>query len=556
MKYSFLPQKLLLASILAFPFLSYAEEVSDNHLSLFDYVIQLNQIQLHDGKSVGKTLTPVSYENNELNLWSKIRRRFTMQEVSSETVEKFERYYAKHPEYFARTVMRASPYLHHIYTEVEKRNMPGEIALLPFIESAFVIRAKSHAGAMGIWQFMPKTGKRYGLTQNNWYDGRNDIYASTDAALSYLQTLHKMFGDWALALAAYNCGENCVMRAQRKAEEKGLPTSFEYLELPKETREYVPKLLAVRNLVNNPQAFDIQLKKIDSKPFFEAVKVSHPIDLKAVARLAEVKESEILRLNPGYRVPVWVPQSNRRLLIPSASVSTFYKNLKKANKDDLLSWKPYLVGDENNLETIAKQHGMSLSQLKGVNNVSGSRVAKGSILLVSKKDNSSLIQVSSDDKQPTLTHAVYTSYNDEDDIEQWQEPSYLHSINENSSSNRPVKTIATIKVKKGMTLNSIAKRYNMNVNDLKKLNHLRNNKIKLGQNIKVVVVTKPKSGRTTFAVGKGKKGSRQANLVKVKGKGKNKSAIKANSSAKKANNKNSNKTSAKSSSKKNSKKKK
>ena len=273
-----------------------------------------------------KTAPIYSFEqsSSNLDLWKKMRSRFSMSDnIAPDTVAQFERYYQNRPDYFGRIVLRGSPYLFHILNETEKRGMPGEIALLPMIESAFVTQAKSGAGASGIWQFMPKTGKAYGLKQNHWYDGRNDIYAATDAALDYLQQLYRMFGDWALALAAYNAGEGRVAKAQRKAIEKGIEPIYENLDLPRETREYVPKLLAVRNLVRNPSSFDMTLKKIDNQAYFEVVQIDQPMDMEVIADLADISMDELYRLNPGHRVPVWVPQPGRKLLLPKKSVATF-----------------------------------------------------------------------------------------------------------------------------------------------------------------------------------------------------------------------------------------
>ena len=472
MKSAFFPiKRIVITTLCTLPLIANAapEEQSVDSI-LTEYVLLLNQSPIRETLITEKSVA------EELNLWTKMRRQFKMTEVSSDIVQKFEEYYANHPEYFGRIAMRSSPYIYHILNEVEKRRMPGEIALLPFIESAFVIKAKSHAGAMGLWQFMPKTGKQYGLTQNNWYDGRNDVYASTDAALEYLEYLHGLFGDWALALAAYNCGENCVERAQNKAQSKGLPTSFEYLELPRETREYVPKLLAVRNLVNNPTAFDVELGDIDNRPYFESVKLDQPIDLKAIARLAEISEEEVLQLNPGYRVPVWVPQSGRKLLLPKTSVETFYENLKQADSRELLSWKPFVVSGEQNVADIAAQHDMNVEELKKVNNLRSSRIPSGSVLLVQFDPMLSSIQ----------------------ENEEWEEPDFIAGITDNYTQNKKTRTTtSTIKVGKGMTLNAIAKKYGMTVAELKKANGLRSNTVKAGQTLKVKTTVKATAGNAT-----------------------------------------------------------
>lgn len=506
MKFTLSPLKTALALLCLSPLSVLADDMDNESLSantLAEYVVRLNQIPLHD------PYADIALKDNHLNIWEKMRKGFRMDSVSPNTVRKFENYYSNRPEYFGRITMRATPYLHHILTETEKRGMPSEIALLPFIESAFVIRAKSHAGAMGLWQFMPRTGKQYGLTQNNWYDGRNDIYASTDAALEYLEYLHNMFGDWSLALAAYNCGEGCVLNAQRKAARRGNPTSFDYLTtLPKETREYVPKLLAVRNLVQNPQLFDVQLKKIKNEPYFEAVKINQPIDLKAIAQLAEISEEEVFTLNPGYRVPVWVPQSGRKLLLPKSAIKTFYANLKKANPDDLLSWKPYRVGAVNDVAEIARQHGMSAEELKQINYLRGNTVPRGSILLVSRDEADpvpdSIVRLNNDNDDMS-----FVSYNDE---EYWSEPAYIHAISEGTGKKRTGVRYSTIKIKKGVTLTAVAKRFGTTTAELKRMNRLKSGNLKAGQVIKVPVKSSYKysrKGRVQKASYSKKKGTRK-----------------------------------------------
>ena len=535
MKFTLSPLKTALALLCLSPFSVFADDGVNKTIpanTLSEYVVRLNQIPLHD------PYADIASKDNHLNIWEKMRKGFRMQTVSPNTVRKFEDYYSNRPEYFGRITMRATPYLHHILTETEKRGMPSEIALLPFIESAFVIRAKSHAGAMGLWQFMPRTGKQYGLTQNNWYDGRNDIYASTDAALEYLEYLHNMFGDWALALAAYNCGEGCVLNAQRKAERRGNPTSFDYLTtLPKETREYVPKLLAVRNLVKNPQRFDVSLKKIKNEPYFEAVKINQPIDLKAIARLAEISEEEVFTLNPGYRVPVWVPQSGRKLLLPKASLKTFYANLKKANPDDLLSWKPYRVGAVNDVAEIARQHGMSAAELKQINYLRGNTVPRGSILLVSRDEADpvpdSIVRLNGNDDDIS-----FVSYNDE---EYWSEPAYIHAISEGSSKKRTGTRYGTIKIRKGVTLTAVAKRFGTTTAELKRLNHLKSGNLKAGQVIKVPVKSTYKYSRKgrvqKAAYSSSKKGKVQKTTYSKKSTGKTVKTSNKKTVAKKTNTK-------------------
>ena len=291
-------------------------------------MMRLNAASLDQGKSAVASGS----------IWAKIRKDFRMNEVNPELVRSHEAKFAANSAYFNRTVSRSKPYMYHIMQEVEKRNMPAEIALLPFIESAYVVKARSHVGASGLWQFMPATGRHYGLEQTPMYDGRHDVAASTDAALNYLQYLHGLFGDWSLALAAYNWGEGNVSRAVNRARAQGLDPVYENLRMPAETRNYVPKLMAVRNIVNNPQSFGMNLDEIDNKPYFKAVNLDQPIDISAAVSLAGISEDEFRALNPAFKQSVFIPNSSRKMLLPVASINTFEQNYRRADPTTLLTW--------------------------------------------------------------------------------------------------------------------------------------------------------------------------------------------------------------------------
>lgn len=318
------------------------------------------------------------------SLWNAMRKDFRIAEVNSELVRSHENKFSASRAYFDRTVNRSKPYMYHIANEVKKRNMPAEIALLPFIESAFVTKAKSHVGASGLWQFMPATGRHFGLERTALYDGRHDVYAATNAALNYLEYLYGMFGDWSLALAAYNWGEGNVSRAINRARAQGLKPVYENLRMPAETRNYVPKLLAVRNIVKNPQAFGMGLSDIENKPYFKAVDIDKPIDTGAIARLANISESEFLALNPAFNAPVFVPKANRKLLLPAHATSTFEKNYRNAKSEELLSWDVYTTGGKTSLNRIAAEAGMSVAELKRLNNTNSNSLNSGRNILVAK----------------------------------------------------------------------------------------------------------------------------------------------------------------------------
>ena len=318
------------------------------------------------------------------SVWAHLRSDFRMSEVNPELVRRHESKFVSSSAYFKRTIERSRPYMYHISNEVAKRNMPAEIALLPFIESAYVTKAKSHVGASGLWQFMPATGRHYGLEQTPLYDGRHDIYAATDAALNYLQYLHGLFGDWSLALAAYNWGEGNVGRAVNRARAQGLEPVYENLRMPNETRNYVPKLLAVRNIVNNPEYFGMSFADLDNKPFFKAVDIDQPIDLSAAVRLANISQAEFDALNPAFKSPVYIPKTGRKLLLPATAIATFERNYKKADRASLLSWDVYTPYADTTLSSIAAETGMSTAELKRLNGLSKESVAAGRSLLIAK----------------------------------------------------------------------------------------------------------------------------------------------------------------------------
>jgi len=270
------------------------------------------------------------------DLWERIRRGFAMDALDSPLVTENESWYATRPEYIKRFVDRGSLYLHYIVEQVEKRGMPSEIALLPVVESAFVPKANSRAKASGLWQFIPSTGKNYGLTQDWWRDNRRDVVAATDAALSYLQRLHQMFGTWELALAAYNCGEGCVSRAIAYNQRKGLPTDYLSLaKLPNETQNYVPRLIAVKNIVLSPPSYGIELESVPDEPYFTEVKAPAKIDVKVAAKLAGMTEEEFVALNPAHNKPVAVAQGT--LILPLDKADAFESNLA-AYDQPLVSW--------------------------------------------------------------------------------------------------------------------------------------------------------------------------------------------------------------------------
>ena len=367
--------KTLVAAITGLSFFSapaFGQTYTKNQIGMA--MMRTNTIALDHGK----------IKSGYNSVWAHLRGDFRMSEVNPELVRRHESKFVSSSAYFKRTIERSRPYMYHISNEVAKRNMPAEIALLPFIESAYVTKAKSHVGASGLWQFMPATGRHYGLEQTPLYDGRHDIYAATDAALNYLQYLHGLFGDWSLALAAYNWGEGNVGRAVNRARAQGLEPVYENLRMPNETRNYVPKLLAVRNIVNNPEYFGMSFADLDNKPFFKAVDIDQPIDLSAAVRLANISQAEFDALNPAFKSPVYIPKTGRKLLLPATAIATFERNYKKADRASLLSWDVYTPYADTTLSSIAAETGMSTAELKRLNGLSKENVAAGRSLLIAK----------------------------------------------------------------------------------------------------------------------------------------------------------------------------
>lgn len=352
----------------------YAQNTSSHQIGLA--IMRLNSSILD--------LSPTKQYFQSGSLWGELRQGFRMGEVNPELVRRHESKFIASRSYFGRVVNRSRPYMYHIANEVKKRNMPAEAALLPFIESAFVTKAKSHVGASGLWQFMPATGRHYGLEKTPVYDGRHDVYAATDAALNYLQYLYGLFGDWPLAFAAYNWGEGNVGRAVNRARAQGLEPTYENLRMPDETRNYVPKLLAVRNIIANPQSFGISIGDIDNKPYFQAVEPDRPIDNEAIARLAGITQSELLTLNPAFNVPAFIPKNKRKLLLPAANAQTFQRNYRAANPDSLFSWEIYTPPVQTAVSDISSATGMSVADIKRLNSLSGNLVKAGHSILIAK----------------------------------------------------------------------------------------------------------------------------------------------------------------------------
>jgi membrane-bound lytic murein transglycosylase D len=379
------------------------------------------------------------------DLWNRLRDGYQFGDVSNSRIDKHLKSYLRHPSYIERVTERGNEYLYHIVNELEARNMPLELALLPIVESAFDPFAYSHGRASGMWQFIPSTGTHFGLKQNWWYDGRRDVLASTDAALTYLSQLHKRFDeDWLLALAAYNAGGGNVNKAIRANKRKGKPTDFWSLDLPQETRAYVPRLIAISKIILEPEQYNVTLASIDNQPYFEAVDTGSQIDLAQAALLADVTLDDLYRLNAGFNRWATDPQGPHRLLIPVDKVEDFRAALDELPSDSRVGWERYQVKSGDSLLALAKRFNTSADVIREHNNLSGNLIRIGQTLLI---------------PSATLAANQYAK----------AEPQRIQKIQNNSTGSSGTRKV-NYTVKSGDSLWSIAKQHQVSVGQLAKWN--------------------------------------------------------------------------------------
>jgi membrane-bound lytic murein transglycosylase D len=342
------------------------------------------------------------------DLWQRVRHGFSMPNLDSELVLDWQAWYLSRPEYLKRIIERSRRYLYHIVEQLERRGMPTELALLPMVESAYNPMAYSPARASGIWQFIPSTGKNFNLEQNWWVDQRRDIIASTSAALDYLQQIYEMHGDWHLALASYNWGEGAVARAIAKNQAKGAPTDYLSLTMPAETRNYVPKLQALKNIIAQPDLFRVNLEAIPNQPYFVTVDKPADMDLAVAAKLAQMSTEEFIALNPAYKRPVIPAQDKTSIILPVDKAEAFRANLAEYDAP-LVSWQAYALRKGERLDKVASRFGISLARLKQVNGIVGpTRIGPGSILLVPSRGNAATTDLARINL-PTLQPEVKTA---------------------------------------------------------------------------------------------------------------------------------------------------
>jgi membrane-bound lytic murein transglycosylase D len=445
-----------------FSLLSFASIPAHAQSSQADAPIETTELQaLPDTAPSGQTVTEVEIP---ADLWTRIRRGFAMPDLQVDMVQEREQWYANRPDYIERMTARSSKYLYHIVEEIERRGMPTELALLPFIESAFNPQAVSSARASGMWQFMPRTGKDFDLKQNAFRDDRRDVLASTRAALDYLQRLHGMFGDWHLALAAYNWGEGNVGKAVNRNLKAGQGVAYTDLRMPAETRLYVPKLQAMKNLVANPQGKGIQLPYIPNHPYFKTVPLPRDMDVALVARLAEVPIEDFKALNPSAHRPVLLAGGTSQILVPWDNAEIFDRNMA-AYEGRLASWTVWVASKNMKVPEAAKKVGMSEEDMRSVNKIPPRMLIKaGSALLVPRPSK--------------------------------QEKDVTSKVADNGQLNLAPEVVLrkqVVKARKKDTLASVAKRYKIAAADVAKWNNLSlESALKPGQ--KLVLMLPGKAG--------------------------------------------------------------
>ena len=409
---------------------------------------------------IEEIVTPGADDDEIYTVWTRVRDGFKIPNMENSVVDENLAKYSKRPDYLQRMANRSQKYLYHIIEEVTARGMPTEIALLPFVESAFVTNAKSRVKAAGLWQFMPATGKHYELDQTMWKDERYDVLQSTAAALTYLQRLHDEFDDWPLAFAAYNWGEGNVRRAIKRNQSLGLPTDYMSLKMPAETRNYYPKLQAIKNIVQNPNDYGIKLPTIYNEPFFVQIFKDQDIDVKRAAKLAGMSHEEFSTLNPSFNRPVIVASHNHSMLMPTDKLDQFIENLVayRTSGKPLSSWTTYRVQPEDTVAAIARKAHMTAAALREANQIpAGRRIKPGSLVLVSKSSGlGNAEDISSDTIDASF--ALAQDY-------------------------RRV----TYRVRRGDNMRSVARRLGVSPATIMKSNGLRSQRLRVGQTLRVNV---------------------------------------------------------------------
>jgi membrane-bound lytic murein transglycosylase D len=419
---------------------------------------KLQYVAADTSRTVDLTRPPV-------DAWDRIRRGFAVPNLDTELTREWTEYYAAHPQSVQRMAERAGKYLYYIVDEINRRGLPTELALLPFVESAYNPTALSRSQASGLWQFIPTTGEYFNLKQDWWRDERRDPIASTNAALNYLEKLFEMQGDWYLALASYNWGEGSVQRAMAKNNAAGLPADYLSLNMPEETRNYVPKLQAIKNIIANPKKYSVSLPHVNNSPYFAMVPKYQDIDLDVAAKLAEMPLEEFKALNPSFNRPIIRTNKQTTLLLPADKVETFHSNLQ-AYKGALTTWQTYQPRRGESFAAIAKRFGISEAALRSANGIGRqTKSASGSALMI-PAGRPGGVQLASLETPAAATVVA--------------PPRAARTA---AAPSRP--NVRTHKVQSGDTLTSLAKRYGTSVTSLRALNNMKSNTLKVGTQLRI-----------------------------------------------------------------------
>jgi membrane-bound lytic murein transglycosylase D len=466
------------------------------------------------------------------SIWPRIRSGFQLpSDIDQPALITEVDWFANHPAYMQRVMERADPFLFYILEEADKRDLPTELVLLPIVESAYQPFAYSHGRAAGLWQFIPSTGRMYGLKQNWWYDGRRDIHASTQAALNYLENLSKEFnGDWMLALAAYNSGSGTVRRAIKRNEKLHRPTDFWHLDLPKETRAYVPKLLALKEIISNPELYEVSLRCIPDAPGFKQVETTAQLDLALAAELAEVDLETLYNFNPAFNRWATDPDGPYTLLLPADAAELFEKNYAELSADEHLRWARHKIKSGETLSEIAQKYNTTVQHLRKVNDLGNNSIREGKYLIIpvaskngtsyslsSKQRLKSLQNTKQGSNSTRIDHIVQNGesfweisrkYNVDmhklakwngmavkDPLKQGQKLVVWSSSKSNTSrqaavtTHNPNSTVKSISytVRNGDSLSSIASKYRVDVKDLHRWNTIKGKYIQPGQRLKLYI---------------------------------------------------------------------
>jgi len=469
------------------------------------------------GNAVAIHTTPQKRVPYSGDIWQRIRAGFAMKPFDSWRVKRELKIHSLMPRNVQQAAERSGKFLYHIVGEVEERGLPTELALLPFVESAFQSNALSRAKASGLWQFTPSTASIFSLTQNMWKDDRRDVLESTRAALDYLEKLYAQFGDWQLALAAYNWGEGNVQKALRKAMARGRPADYAHIKMPRETANYIPKLEAIKRIILEPERYNIRLPEIENVPYFVQITKQRDVNTDTVALLSEMDKEDFRELNPSFNLPVIVANHNASFLLPTENLEVFLDNLASwlETGKPLSSWTLHRVQSGETLQSIATAYLMSPAQLRRVNHIPrGHKVLAGSALLVLAhegttpaiseadllarislaRDASSRMIVYRVKKGDTLSSIAAKHHISQESIEQENNLNSLKlkigqrlilSTAKVANPTPPPTTGMTHRVRYGETLSMIAKRYRTTTTALRQLNDLESVRVVAGQTLRV-----------------------------------------------------------------------